>query len=210
MVRAGIELWYRGNTARAVQRAEAALRRRPLASFDPQDRPYLGLAMFFAEAGRPERARALLTEFDKVVPEGDRRLAVEGRHAVLGAIALAERRPQDAIAEFRLQDQASYIGAAANLGRAYDQAGMPDSAVALYQRYLDTPFIGRLPLDALYRARVLYRLGELYEERGDRVKAADRYAEFVRLWKQADPELQPKVADAKQRLEALSSERPAS
>jgi tetratricopeptide (TPR) repeat protein len=209
MVRAGIELWYRGNTARAIQRAEAALRRRPLTSFDPQDRPYLGLALFFAEAGRPERARGLLAEFDKVVPEGDRQLAVAGRHAVLGAIALAERRPQDAITEFRLQDQASYIGAAANLGRAYDQAGMPDSAVALYQRYLDTPFIGRLPLDALYRARVLYRLGELYEERGDPVKAADRYAEFVRLWKQADPELQPKVADAKQRLEALSGERPA-
>jgi hypothetical protein len=42
------------------------------------------------------------------------------------------------------------------------------------------------------------------------VKAADRYAEFVRLWKQADPELQAKVADAKQRLEALSGERPTS
>jgi tetratricopeptide (TPR) repeat protein len=190
-----------------VQQAEAALRRRPLSGFDPRDRPYLGIAMLFAEAGRPDRARALLNEFDRVVPEGDRRLAVEGRHAVLGSIALAERRPQDAITEFRQQDRASYIGAAANLGRAYDQAGMPDSAVALYQRYLDTPFIGRLPLDALWRGRVLYRLGELYEERGDRVKAADRYAEFVRLWKQADPELQAKVADAKQRLEALSGER---
>jgi eukaryotic-like serine/threonine-protein kinase len=210
MVRAGIELWYRGNAGRAIQQAEAALRRRPLTGFDPRDRPYLGIAMFFAEAGRPDRARALLSEFDKVVPEGDRRLAVEGRHAVLGAIALAERRPQEAIAEFRLQDQQSYIGASANLARAYDLAGMPDSAVALYQRYLDTPFIGRLPLDALWRARVLYRLGELYEERGDRTRAADRYAEFVGLWKQADPELQPKVADAKQRLEALSGERPAS
>jgi DNA-binding SARP family transcriptional activator len=61
----------------------------------------------------------------------------------------------------------------------------------------------------MWRARTLYRLGELYEEKGDRVKAADRYAEFVKLWKRADPELQPKVTEAKQRLEALSGERPA-
>ena len=156
----------------------------------------------------PDRARALLNEFDRVVPEGDRRIAIEGRHAVLGAIALAERRPQAAITEFRAQDQASIVGAAASLGRAYDLAGMPDSAIASYQRYLDTPFIGRLPLDAMWRARALYRLGELYEEKGDRVKAADRYAEFVKLWKRADPDLQPKVTEAKQRLEGLSGERP--
>ncbi len=209
MVRAGMDLWFRGNPSRALQRAEAALRRRPLSDFDPRDRPYLGVAILFAEAGRPDRARALLNEFDRVVPEGDRRLALEARHAVLGAIALAERRAQDAIAEFRQQDQASEIGAAASLGRAYDLAGMPDSAIASYQRYLDTPFLGRLPLDAMWRARALYRLGELYEERGNRVKAADRYAEFVKLWKLADPDLQPKVAEAKQRLEALSGERPA-
>ena len=209
MVRAGIELWFRGNGARAVQQAEAALRRRPLAGFDVRDRPYLGIAIFFAEAGRPERARALLNEYDRVVPEGDRRIALEGRHAVLGAIALAERRPQDAIAEFRLQNEASSIGADASLGRAYDLAGMPDSAIASYQRYLDRPFLFRLGLDALWRARVLYRLGELYEERGERVKAADRYAEFIKLWKRADPDLQPKVTEAKQRLEALSGERPA-
>jgi eukaryotic-like serine/threonine-protein kinase len=208
MVGAGIELWFRGNSGRAVQQAEAALRRRPLSSFDPRDRPYLGVAMLFAEAGRPERARALLSEFDRQVPEGDRRLATEGRHAVLGAIALAERRPQDAITEFRLQDQASMVGAAANLGRAYDLAGMPDSAIASYQRFLDTPFLGRLPLDAMWRARALYRLGELYEGKGDRVKAADRYAEFIKLWKRADPDLQPQVTEAKQRLEALSGERP--
>ena len=126
---------------------------------------------------------------------------------MLGAIALAERRPQEAITEFRAQDQASLVGAAANLGRAYDLAGIPDSAIASYQRYLDTPFIGRLPLDAVWRARALYRLGELYEEKGDRVKAADRYAEFVKLWKRADADLQPKVTEAKQRLEALSGER---
>jgi tetratricopeptide (TPR) repeat protein/tRNA A-37 threonylcarbamoyl transferase component Bud32 len=209
MVRAGIELWFRGNTARAVQQAEAALRRRPLAGFDVRDRPYLGIAVFFAEAGRPDRARALLNEYDRTVPEGDRRIATEGRHAVLGAIALAERRPQDAISEFRLQDQTSFVGADASIGRAYDLAGMSDSAIASYQRYLDRPFLGRLALDAVWRARVLYRLGELYEERGDRVKAADRYAEFVKLWKRADPELQPKVTEAKQRLEALSGERPA-
>ncbi len=210
LVRAGIDLWFRGNPGRALQQAEAALRRRPLAGFDVRDRPYLPVALLYAEAGRPDRARALLSEYDRLVPEGDRRLSLDGRHAVAGAIALAERRPQDAIVEFRQQDQANAVGAAASLGRAYDLAGMPDSAIASYQRYLDTPLLGRLPLDAMWRARALYRLGELYEERGDRVKAADRYAEFVKLWKRADADLRPRVTEAKKRLEALSSERPAS
>ena len=39
MVRAGIELWFRGNANRALQQADAALRRQPLSNFDPRDRP---------------------------------------------------------------------------------------------------------------------------------------------------------------------------
>ncbi|HEU5171786.1 MAG TPA: protein kinase [Gemmatimonadales bacterium] len=208
LLRAAVDLWFRGQAAAGLREAEAALARRPPGQFDPRDRPYLALAMFYAEAGRPERARALMAEYDRVVPAGDRRIHEQARHGVLGAIALAERRPQDAIAQFRQQTEAPALEAAPNLGRAYDLAGMPDSAIASYERYLSTPVSNRLAPDAIWRARTLYRLGELYEDRGDRAKAADYYAEFVTLWKRADPELQGKVSEAKRRLETLSAERP--
>jgi tetratricopeptide (TPR) repeat protein len=60
--------------------------------------------------------------------------------------------------------------------------------------------------DAIWLARTYYRLGELYEERGDRTKAAENYTKFVRLWQSADPELRAKLVDAKARLKALTGE----
>jgi len=57
-------------------------------------------------------------------------------------------------------------------------------------------------------AATLRRLGELYEARGDRAKAREYYGHFVDLWKDADPELQPLVVDARASLKRLSAERP--
>jgi tetratricopeptide (TPR) repeat protein len=205
--RAGIDLWYRGQPERARQKMDAALQRRPLARFDPADRPYLELALLYAEAGRPERARALVSEYDRVTPEGLRRLAGSQRHSVLASIALAERRPQEAISEFRQLDrEVCEICTQASIGRAYDDAGLADSAVAAYERYVGTAYTYRVYADAVWLARTYYRLGELYESRGDGAKAAENYAKFVRLWKDADVELRPKVLDAKSRLKALTGE----
>ena len=47
------------------------------------------------------------------------------------------------------------------------------------------------------------RLGELYEAKGDITNAIKNYEEFVKLWKDADPELQPQVADIKARIARL-------
>jgi len=44
----------------------------------------------------------------------------------------------------------------------------------------------------------------LYEQRGERQKSIQHYAEFVDLWKDADPELQPRVEAARRAIEALS------
>jgi tetratricopeptide (TPR) repeat protein len=44
------------------------------------------------------------------------------------------------------------------------------------------------------------RLAEIYERRGERQKARDHYARFAELWKDADPELQPLVEDARRRM----------
>lgn len=59
-----------------------------------------------------------------------------------------------------------------------------------------------MQLPALYK-----RLGELYQERADRGKAVEYYNEFVELWKDADPELQPVVRDVRERIARLVGER---
>ena len=50
------------------------------------------------------------------------------------------------------------------------------------------------------------RLGQLYEAKGNAAKAADHYGKFIELWKNADPELQPRVEDAKRRRARLVQE----
>ena len=134
------------------------------------------------------------------------------RHNALAEIALAERRPLDAVAEFREGDKLPDGPAdgcegclPARLGRAFDQANMPDSATTMYERYLALPrFMGPFQLlDASVLAGIEKRLGELYEAKGDRDKALSHYLQFVSLWKDADPELQPKVTEVRQRTTHL-------
>ncbi len=50
-------------------------------------------------------------------------------------------------------------------------------------------------------------LGRLYDEKGDLENAALHYAQFVELWEDADPELQPRVVAARARLEDIVRER---
>ena len=75
------------------------------------------------------------------------------------------------------------------LGRAYDLAGQGDSAIAVFERYVASPWMFRTvitgvtlnQLDATQLAPILRRLGELYEAKGDNAKAVSHYTAFVRL-----------------------------
>jgi hypothetical protein len=82
---------------------------------------------------------------------------------------------------------------------------MPDSAIATFERFLSTPYWWRFQTrsDGANLAGVYKRLGELYEAKGERQKAASNNMKFVELWKNADPELQPKVAEVKRKLARL-------
>ncbi len=50
-------------------------------------------------------------------------------------------------------------------------------------------------------------LGQMYDEEGDTEQAAIYYAHFVELWQDADPDLQPRVRAAQDRLETIVRER---
>jgi tetratricopeptide (TPR) repeat protein len=60
-------------------------------------------------------------------------------------------------------------------------------------------------VDAMYLAPALYRAASIYEKRGNRSKAIAAYRGFIDLWKDADPELQPFVSNARERLKTMGS-----
>ena len=92
-----------------------------------------------------------------------------------------------------------------DLARAYDEGGPPDSAIAVYSRYVTTPWVWWLRTDGEYHAATYERLGQLYEARGDRAHAIDAYDHAIKLWSSADPELQPRVGTMRARLSALGA-----
>ena len=199
--------WFRGDRERAAARLDAALAALPLSGIPEQDRPYTDLIIAYARAGRPDRARAVLAEARQLGDTALLRARQPALHTTLGEIALAENRPREAIVEFRAGDRASDgpvgedpLAVLARLGRAFDQANEPDSAIVMYEQYLQTRSTHRADDDAFMLAPTRKRLGELYEAKGDTARAASHYAAFVSLWKNADPELQPAVAEVRRRL----------
>jgi tetratricopeptide (TPR) repeat protein len=86
------------------------------------------------------------------------------------------------------------------LARAYLAKGDRDKAIAEYERLAT--------FDPLERSSFLiyplydYRLAKLYEEKGLKAKARERYARFLDLWKGADADI-PEIGEAKTRLAGL-------
>jgi hypothetical protein len=89
------------------------------------------------------------------------------------------------------------------LARSFDAANASDSTIAALERYLASTNVNRINPDTWFRGPAHKRLGELYEAKGDAKRAAAQYAAFVELWKSADPDLQPKVAEVQARLAGL-------
>ncbi len=201
------DLWFRGDADAAVRRVEAALARHPLETIEPLERPYALLATFYALAGRTQRAEAYLAELeratDPILHEAD-----GGPGVARGLVAMMDGRPEEGIAELRAADEgACSICILPVLGQAYDAAGEADSVIAVYERYVNTPWLDRLTAaDWFALAGVYERLGGLYELRGDTEKAVLYYSRFVELWKDADPDLQVRVEAARRSIERLSGE----
>jgi len=165
-------------------------------------------AVLYAQAGQAELARRHLEEWEGETPQRTR-VKPENRSSELlarGMIAWAEERLDESLDLFRIAAEASTLSgySSAHLAWAYDQAGMPDSAIVTYRRYLDGPFhTDRLETDAYYLPLAYERLGQLYEERGEMEEAARYHALFVDLWAHADPELQPRVEAAREALDRI-------
>jgi tetratricopeptide (TPR) repeat protein len=208
-----IDLMILQNRERAIQRFERAI-----ATIPEEQRATFQITNFYAVSGQPEKARAIFARDEAQVRDSiARRLAEPQLHRQRGEVLLAEGKPLEAIAEFRASEMTvdgpignCLICLSVPLGRAFDRANMPDSTIYWFEHYLATPAMNRLNLDLDVSSvpNISRRLGELYEARGDRAKAAAYYQKFVDLWKNADPELQPQVAEIRQRLARLRDPEP--
>jgi eukaryotic-like serine/threonine-protein kinase len=186
-----------------------ALARHPLASIDPLDRPYSWIVLAYARAGRPEEARRLLREYETVVPAG-LRAADQVRWWAVGAVAEAEHRDADALAAWRggyEQTGNCAVCGLFEIAGTMERMGQPDSARMAYERLVTHPSVqSAIQYESYALAPSYKRLGELYEAKGERKKAADYYGRFVDLYQHADPELQPAVREVRERLGKLAQE----
>jgi tetratricopeptide (TPR) repeat protein len=200
------EVRIRGRPDSGLRLVERALRRYPLDHIAEADRPWGPLIDVYAAAGRPREARDVLARWEREVPVAERR--GWAYDAAVGTVALAEGRPAEA--RVALARAVAHGGCNACyqdlIGQAWEAEGRADSAVAAYDRFLDEPEMFRAEWDPMSRASILLRAAELNEQLGRRAQAALRYSALVDLWKNADPDLQPVVADAKARLARLVEE----
>jgi len=85
-----------------------------------------------------------------------------------------------------------------------EATGQLDVVIARYEAWIGRrQLVGRPGADAWGLPRAYERLAQLYDAKGDAENAAVNYARFVELWEEADPELQPRVTAARERLNEI-------
>jgi tetratricopeptide (TPR) repeat protein len=213
-----MDVWLFGPSPKAIDRMTRAVGSPEFTKAPVSARPYLAIASAYAFAGRADLARAMLARYEREVSDTTRkRWEKPDYDAAMGEIALAEHHPADAAVKFRAADlrpdgPATSCSAClyANLARVYDAAsestipGASDSTIAVLERYFAST--RSIQDDFFNRAVFSKRLAELYEAKGDNGRAAAYYTKFIALWKDADPTLQPKVAEAQRRLLTLEDQ----
>jgi len=170
------------------------------------------------DMGRVKEAAAIQQELESVIPEHipkDRKICVCMNAALsAGKIALAKKDAAAAVnklEESRQQmpgeDYSRHDRNITNhaylfdlLGEAYWQAGRLDKAAKAFAGIRELQN-GRWEWGAVY-ARSYYKLGKVLEEMGKKAEAAEKYRQFLDLWKDADPGL-PEVEDARRRFASL-------
>jgi eukaryotic-like serine/threonine-protein kinase len=199
---------YREDPRAAKLALDAVLRSHPLERLQPQERPLLAGIYAATSAGDLDLANRLLEEFSR------NRGNIPGRAwgfllqlARGEVLSLKKESLPEGLAAFRKAAAVCAYCAEAPLGLAFERAGMADSALAHYQHWAD---VG----EQIWEAGVYYhwaplayvRLGELYQAKGDTARAVDYYGRFTELWREADPEFQPKVKEVRLRIADLKAE----
>lgn len=182
---------------------------------DVPERAIVEVGLTLAIHGRPDAARTARAVYEGRVPPPVRWKDAVILHAMDGFVALHEGREEEGLVALRRARESTPWTAPADafLGMAYDMTERPDSAIAAYTRYLETPWSYRAGFTTDFADPVLLvpiheRLAVLLEDRGDLAGAARHAARVVELWGDADSELQPRVREARRILERASVSSP--
>jgi tetratricopeptide (TPR) repeat protein len=200
-----MEHW--GEDQAAVTRdVEEYLRRHRPDQLPPAEQSLQALAPFMAATGQRARAKALRDRFERevVTPSGMRSDQMELQ--VLDArLMVYDGRAAEAARQLRRAQESENCDRCLLplIAWAYDNAAMPDSALAYYERYLERP-ASLNPADFVWRTRAILRAAELNEGAGRMEQARYHYAVLLNLWSDADPLLRPKVESIRSRLAALT------
>jgi tetratricopeptide (TPR) repeat protein len=166
--------------------------------------------------GRLEAAKAKLKEIESLLPSVDpaSQGMLTGAFRLLNAdVLLADNLPEKAIdagqkigtEDFQNMNMSGLVQYNTPflkdvLARAYWKKGDLDKAIAVYQRL--TTIDPNNQVCYLIHPLYHYRLGLVYEQKGEKARAASEYEKFLAYWKDADPGL-PEVEDARKRLAGL-------
>jgi tetratricopeptide (TPR) repeat protein len=201
---AWIQAYLLGDASAARATVKRAMSAVPVESVAAPDRPWVTLLSIAFATRDVAAARTYAANWERDVKPTRAGAAKGSSEAVRGLVAMTEGKYKDAAELFATADKGD-LGPA-EIGpfraQALDLANQPDSAIAEFERY--TTFVQ--PYFSTQRdhlAGTHRRLGELYDAKGNAAKAIDHYEKFVELWKDADPELQPKVKAARARIEEL-------
>ena len=202
----------RGDVARGVAELDAAMRAAPPASVQVSRDQSMWAAYAYSRLGATAKAREVMSQHEARLDTLGKQQDAVFLARTRGTIALAEGKADSAIAYFRRGDREAdglpssscSICTPLFIGLAFDRGGHADSARAYLRQYVEMNGTAHSGVDRFYLAPALYRLGELYESAGDVKSATEYYGRFVDLWKNADPELQPRVAEARKRIDRLN------
>ena len=203
-----IDLQLRGDTVAARSAMDAALAARPLDSLPLVSRPWGEVVRLRVGLGQLAEARSVIADYERLMPPTMH--SNDGAmHRARAQLALAEGNPRKAI-PLAIKGLRGCDGCTADLiGAAYERLGILDSAILAYERGLNPPVYGSdfQNWRPAVVPRAMYRLGQLYEQLGNKTLARDRYASFIDLWAKADAPLQGAVTNARERVKALAADR---
>lgn len=197
-----------GDPARAVSLLDEPTSTQALESLAPADRWHFLRAIVFAMAGRPDRARLVLEEFDRDVPPEFREQFRIRNESARGLIVLLEGEADEAIRilEGIRTSARCRICYAERMGWALKAAGRLEEAAEEWESALAwKDFAHSIEWQFTQNLWTLQRLPALYEELGDRERALFHYRSLVRMWSEADAELQTRVEHARARIAALEA-----
>ena len=195
----------RGRTEEAASELKSVLAGPAYRGLPETEVPVRSLAQVSAALGDVAGVRRARQIFETTQPPMSRSAGDSVEWVAMEA--QAEHRWPAAAAAFSREAAARFCSpcGALSAGRMWEVAGLPDSAIVYYRLATDRPELYSNEDASLYPL-ALRRLGDLYEQRGDRAAAIEWYSRFVDLWHDADPDLQPVVREVRDRIARLTAE----